>query len=103
LIEKEVSDSDRPSKRTRTELRDIDVKPVILSASAKQKKPTKEKSLNAIKEAATKQMQQPRTADETQGSSNRIKWPLKKTGEMHNKNVSCQLVLLPGIDDSLVR
>ena len=103
LIEKEVSDSDRPSKRTRTELRDIDVKPLILSASAKQKKPTKEKSLNAIKEAATKQMQQPRTADETQGSSNRIKWPLKKTGEMHNKNVSCQLVLLPGIDDSLVR
>jgi len=104
LIEKEVSGSDRPSKRTRTELRDIDVKPVILNASAKQGKlATKEKSPNAAKEAATKQMQQLRTADVTQGSSNRIKWPLKKTGGMHNKNVGCQLVLLPGIDDSLVR
>lgn len=102
LIGNEVSD--RPSKRTRTELKDIDVKPVIISASSKQKKlATKEKSLNTAKETATNQMQQLRTADITYGSSNRIKWPLKKTGEMHDKNVSCQLVLLPGIDDSLFR
>jgi len=107
LIGKGDSDSGRPSKKTRTELRDIDVKPVVSGASSKQKKlTTKEKSLDTVKETATNQMQQPRTVDITYGvpsPSNRIKWPLKKTGEMHDKNVSSLLILLPGIDDGLFR
>jgi len=102
LIGKGDSDSDRPSKKTRTEPRDVDVKPVILGVSSKQKKlAIRGKPLNIAQKTATNQMQQLRTVDKACGvpsSSNRVKWPLKKTGERHDKNVSTIKFLLPGID-----